>query len=1354
MLRAKCLVVGSLLLLTGFSPDERLHAQSTPGLTFSASSIGVIEPSHTNTYTVALSSEPTGTVSVAITVADTSAATVSPSSLTFTTSDWSAAQTVTVTAVDDDIDNANNRRETTITNAASGANYNGVSEEVRLRVTDDDRRGLWIPTSSIGVIEPSHTNTYTVVLESEPDGGNATVAITVDDTSAATVSPSSLTFTTSDWSAAQTVTVTAVDDDIDNANNRRETTITHTASGADYGGVSMQTRLRVTDDDVRGLRVGTSAVGVLEGGQTVNPLWLTSEPTGDVTITIQVADTSVATVSPTKIVIKPATWNQKVQVTVSGVDDDIRNSPAQRTTYSYTVTGADYDGVSWGATTVWVTDDEPLVATVPEGWAGALSLAPKLEQGEGTVVLHATSDAPDVVTVLTETLTWTEATSGTTQQVELEAPENDVPGDGVATISFRWDPPRKPATYVADVILTVTNNDPPEPGGPEPSANQSPTVSVSCDPCEVQPGGEVQLTARASDPDGDPLTYEWGAAAGSFRGATNQTTARWTAPDATGRVRIRVEVSDGQGGSASATATIEVSNEVSNEPPAFKSSMYTFELRENVDGSRRPVGLGTVAAEDPEGAELTYELASGDRERFTVGARDGVLRYVGPGEDFESGPNRYDLQVRASDPHGASAEARVVVTVTNVNERPKAEDDEAATDEDQAVTVDVLANDTDPDGDRLRVESVSAPAHGTTTIAGGGVRYTPELNYHGADRFAYVVSDGNGETAEAAVEVTVLSVNDAPEAVGVIPDQALDEGGGEVTVELSPFFEDVDGDALAYRASSSDPSVATAMVSGAVLTLSPVEYGSATMTVTAEDEGGLTATQTFAVGVSDRLVRGVVSETLVGMARSHLASVRMTLGRRATAGRTDASRLTVLGRSVPLGKASARTAAGQMLASWLSRWTTPHGGLGGPPAHGAGAVAGFSVPATGPTSMGVMSASAKGAGNAARVGRGSSGALGGPGVFGGFSGSLGGFAAGADPLRGSEFLLALGGGQNADEGTGPGRRWQVWGQGDIQTFQGAPSVATGYDGELQTGYAGVDTWVTERWLVGVAAARSRGYGNWRAGGARGSLAAALTALYPYVQWSDGATSVWAAAGAGWGEAENARRSGRVGASGLGLRVGLVELKRRLGAPAGDVEFGVRADAAWAELRTKAGRESIDGQTAAVNQLRVGAEVSLPVRLGAVSLAPFGEAHARRDGGTGQTGEGIEVAGGVRAEAGKLRVDARGRMLAVHSATGYRERGLGLTLSVGNKEQEGLSLSFSPRWGDRAAGGGALWQEQVYRHYLPGAAHDDWALDARAEYGVRLPGSRRLRWFLSLSHLPFGRRYQLGGRLGVFGAPGQ
>ena len=753
-------------------------------------------------------------------------------------------------------------------------------------------------------------------------------------------------------------------------------------------------------------------------------------------------------------------------------------------------------------------------------------------------------------------------------------------------------------------------------------------------------------------------------------------------------------------------------------------------------GVRGPVELGRVSASDPGGGALTYGFVSGDRSRFRVGAADGSVTYAGSGEDFESGPKRFALTVRVRDAAGGEARAAVAVTVANVNEAPEARDDTGRTDEDRAVVVDVLSNDTD--GDSLRVASVSAASHGTAELtADGRVRYTPRAQYHGADRFTYVAADGAGETSAAAVEVTVAPVNDAPEPVGTVPDQKLNAGGGAATVDLEPYFEDADGDALTYRAEVSDAAVATAVEAGSVLTLTPVAHGSATVTVTAEDGGGLTATQAFSVGVTDALQRAVLSDTLAGMARSHLSSARMTLGRRtsATAGNEE-PRLTVMGRPVPLGKAAARAAAAQMASGWLTGMAAGHApagagryrqGLSGLPRTPFG---GAGTPGLGAPSAGGMMMAGPAAG----------GMMAGPAAMLGLHGSPEAL------VGGTEFLLNVGAGEGAE--TRPGRRWQVWEQGDVQTFSGAPSASRGYDGDVRTLYVGADTKLSDRWLAGVAVSRSGGGGDWRVGGARGRMTAALTAVHPYVRWSDGTTSVWALGCGGWGEADNvAEAAGRQETSDLGLRLGLVELRRRLGAAAGGMKFGRRADAAWAELGTDEDSQALDGLTAAVDQQRVGAEVSRALRGGGLSLEPFGAAHLRRDGGAGQTGTGVELAFGVRATGGIVRLDAQGRVLAVHSATGYRERGAGVSLSVGDQGREGLRLSVSPRWGDVAAGGDALWREQVYRRYLPGRTGDQWAVDARGDYGMRLPTGGLLTWFGSFSHSPYGRRFTVGGSLG-------
>ena len=393
--------------------------------------------------------------------------------------------------------------------------------------------------------------------------------------------------------------------------------------------------------------------------------------------------------------------------------------------------------------------------------------------------------------------------------------------------------------------VVVTINDVSTP----PPSNRPPTVTATCAPCRIGPGDGVGITASASDPDDDPLTYGWTAARGRFAGAIHQASVRWVAPVAAGRYIVGVRVSDGHGGTASAEVAIEVT--IPNAPPSFEQSSYAFDLPEGVSG---PVVLGNVSADDPDGDALTYALLAGDGGRFTVAATDGTVMYVGTGEDFEAEPNRFTLTVRASDSSGGEAQVEVVVAVTNVNVAPQASDDSGRTLEDRAVVIDVLSNDSDSDGDRLRVESVSDANHGTTRVtADGGVEYTPARDYHGPDGFTYVVADTDGATATAAVTLTIIPVNDAPAAVGAIPEQRLEQGTGaeavRLTLELSAFFQDVDGDDLTYSALTSNAGVATAGMTGSRLTISSAGEGKATIAAVARDPEGLIASQAVEVTV-------------------------------------------------------------------------------------------------------------------------------------------------------------------------------------------------------------------------------------------------------------------------------------------------------------------------------------------------------------------------------------------------------------------------------------------------------------------------------------------------------------------------
>ena len=103
------------------------------------------------------------------------------------------------------------------------------------------------------------------------------------------------------------------------------------------------------------------------------------------------------------------------------------------------------------------------------------------------------------------------------------------------------------------------------------------------------------------------------------------------------------------------------------------------------------------------------------------------------------------LPIRFDDGHTGTATGTVNVTVTAVNDPPVANDDAATVAEDSSNnTIDVLANDTDTDGDTLSIGTVSDPPHGTALIQGGVVKYAPDANYNGSDSFTYTVNDGHG----------------------------------------------------------------------------------------------------------------------------------------------------------------------------------------------------------------------------------------------------------------------------------------------------------------------------------------------------------------------------------------------------------------------------------------------------------------------------------------------------------------------------------------------------------------------------------------------------------------------------------
>ena len=188
-----------------------------------------------------------------------------------------------------------------------------------------------------------------------------------------------------------------------------------------------------------------------------------------------------------------------------------------------------------------------------------------------------------------------------------------------------------------------------------------------------------------------------------------------------------------------------------------------------------------------------------------------------------------------------------LLDVTPANSDPLAVDDAVETDEDTAVTIDVLTNDSDPDGDTLVIDSVTQPGSGTAAIGSADVVYTPAPETVGAVAFTYTVSDGNGGTATAAVTVAISPVNDAP-SIDSIPDQA-DVEGDAVTIDVAADDADAaDRDDLAFGATGLPDGItvdpATGQLSGTIAT--GAATGSPyTVEITVTDPDGAATSTTF-----------------------------------------------------------------------------------------------------------------------------------------------------------------------------------------------------------------------------------------------------------------------------------------------------------------------------------------------------------------------------------------------------------------------------------------------------------------------------------------------------------------------------
>ena len=369
----------------------------------------------TRLYSVVLTTEPTGPVTVTTMVRDDSDVSTDPASLTFTAENWHVAQTVAVSAARD----LDAKAETaTVAHTVGGADYASVTaESVTVNVSDEDTASTAIAlrVSPPMVAEDGGDQTITVeaslnaaVLE-EP----AAVTVTVAGGTAtaggdfATVMPFSVTIAAGSGHGTGTFTLAPVDDDLDEGDGE---TVAITGTTIVAGLAVTGTEVTIADDDVRGVRVQPTTLVVAEGSHNEYSVVLESKPTGDVMVDVTLSGNTDVSVMPERLTFGPDTWSAAQTVTVAAIlDTDAANEDA---TVSHTTSGADYEGISTDSVSVTVVDGQRTAMGI------VLGVSPE-EVGEDdpatTVTVTATLDGGTLPAATTVTVTVGKTGDGATE---------------------------------------------------------------------------------------------------------------------------------------------------------------------------------------------------------------------------------------------------------------------------------------------------------------------------------------------------------------------------------------------------------------------------------------------------------------------------------------------------------------------------------------------------------------------------------------------------------------------------------------------------------------------------------------------------------------------------------------------------------------------------------------------------------------------------------------------------------------------------------------------------------------------------------------------------------------------------
>ena len=466
-----------------------------------ASTLASITEGGSTTFTAVLDAQPAS--DVVLTLTHPTQVSLGLTSLTFTTSDWNTVQTVSVSGVNNDIIGNLDYTITVAVDSGPGGYGTLANKELTGTVTDNDAASADFtlsPTSTLTSITEGGSTTFTAVLAAQPVSD---VVLTLTHPTQVSLDLSSLTFTTSNWNAVQTVSVSGVNNALIDGSRNYTITVAVSSGPGGYGTGTLANKEltgTITDDDAANanftLNPTPTLANITEGESTTFTAVLAAQPASDVVLTL--THPTQVSLDLSSFTFTTSNWNAVQTVNVAGVNNAIIGDQDYTITVAVDSGPGGYGTLANKELTGIVTDDD--AASADFTLSPTQTLVSITEGGSTTfTAVLAAQPVSDVVLTLTHptqvsldlsSLTFTTSNWNAVQTVSVSGVDNAIIGDQDYTITVAVS--SGPGGYGPGMLAnkeltgTVTDDD---------AANAGFTLSPTSALTSITEGGSTTFTA-------------------------------------------------------------------------------------------------------------------------------------------------------------------------------------------------------------------------------------------------------------------------------------------------------------------------------------------------------------------------------------------------------------------------------------------------------------------------------------------------------------------------------------------------------------------------------------------------------------------------------------------------------------------------------------------------------------------------------------------------------------------------------------------------------------------------------------------------------------------------------------------